>query len=133
MKAKILCTSLRKSRSVPSLRSSGRVTVSGSPPRELLASLRRGVWLRSALAFWRDTCVLRKCGQSARISSKASCDGSTNHRQDVNIVSVLQHAVVHGIFQLDLEAAGGANAADRAQRAAAHHGALGERLAIARD
>src|SRR3569832_1698606 len=120
MKAKMLCTSLRKSRSVPSFRSSGRVTVSGKPPRELRDSVRRGVWLRSALAFWRATCVLRKCSQSAGINAKVSCGGSSDHRQNFDIVGMLQRAIKYGIAELDLEAACGADAADRRQRAAEH-------------
>jgi hypothetical protein len=59
MNAKMLCTSFRKPRSLPSFRSSDRVTVNGSPPREWFGSLRRGAGPRPALAFWRDTGILR--------------------------------------------------------------------------
>jgi hypothetical protein len=55
----MLCTSLRKSRSVPSFNSSGRVTVNGSPLLDCSGSVRRGAGLRSALTFWRDKDVLQ--------------------------------------------------------------------------
>src|SRR6185437_6212716 len=124
MKAKMLWTSLRKSRSVPSLSSSGRLTVNGNAGFGLAAS-RRGAELRSVLvAFWRDKTLLR---------DGFSCiPWSTDHGQDVNGVGVPQGAPEHRIFQLHLEPARRPDAADRAKRAAKHHRAWRERRSIAR-
>src|SRR5579872_4257048 len=142
MKAKMLCTSLRKSRSVPSLRSSGRVTVSGSPPRALAGSARRGVCCpRSALTFWRDTCVLRIISLWEALPDfrvwqnqfEYLCDGSSHHRQDVNIVSMPERAIEHRIGELHFEAARGTNPADRRERSAKHDGARRKQRAIPRN
>src|ERR1700722_11915186 len=134
MKAKMLCTSLRKSRSVPSFRSSGRVTVNGSPLLDWRGSVRRGAGLRSALAFWRDKSVLLMGPKSIRegISTMSRRGRSTDDRQRIDVVSVTQGPAKHGVFQLHLKTARRANPTNRGQRTAEHHRAGGQRLTPSR-
>src|SRR3954452_17084262 len=48
------------------------------------------------------------------------------HRQRHHVIAVLDRALQHGVFQLEIETVGGANTALRRKRAAEHGAAVGE-------